>query len=180
MPETRRLRIAGFVLTAAGALLAGIGTIAPWTSTGLRGDLEGVLDLEFRGIDLVEGIVALAVAVTTLVGLVIVRRVRGDTRIRVAVGLLIAGGLLVGLPAWVALRAEARAIEEVARVVVDAVGITVEEAIDRVRTDPDLALRTETGGAWLSVAGGALVVIGAGVTLAWAVRTAQTPADEAA
>ena len=34
-------------------------------------------------------------------------------------------------------------------------GLTEEEAIRLVRTDPDLAVRTDTSGVWLSIAGGA-------------------------
>ena len=177
MPDARTLRVAGFALTVAGALVAGIGTTLVWTSTGLRTDLRGVLDVEFRGIDLVEGIVALVVAVVALAGLPLVRRLRGDARPRVAIGLLLAGAALVALPAWVALRAEERAIDEVARVVAETAGVTIEEATDRVRTNPDLAVRAETASVWPSIAGGALVVLGAGTIVAWA-RRARRGAEE--
>jgi hypothetical protein len=170
MPDPTRLRVAGFAVTAAGALLAGMGTTLAWTSAGLLQDAKGVLDIEFRGLDLSEGIVAIAVAGATLIGLVAVRRPHGGGRIRGAIGLLVAGALLVAMPSWVALRAEDRAIEEVARVVADARGLTVAEATDLVRTDPAIQVRSETSGVWLSIAGGLLVVIGAGITLAWARR----------
>jgi hypothetical protein len=178
MEDARRLRIAGFVLTAAGALLAGIGTTVTWTSTGLRRDLRGALDLEFRGIDLVEGIVALVVAGATLAGLMLVPRLRGTARVRGAVGLLVAGVALVALPAWVALRAEDRAVDELARVVADSAGITMEDATDRVRTDPDLSVRTDTKATWVPIVGGGLVVVGAGATLSWAVRSVRDPVGQ--
>jgi hypothetical protein len=178
MPDPTRLRVAGFVLTAAGALLAGIGSTLVWTTAGLRQDTQGVLDLEFRGLDMVEGIVALVVAGATLAGLVALRRLREMGRVRGAVALLVAGAVLVVLPAWVALRAEDRAIEEMARVVASTGGLTQEEALQLVRTDPDLAVDAETSSVWLSIAGGVLVVIGAAVTLVWARRRDEPLAAE--
>jgi hypothetical protein len=178
MDDASGLGVAGFALTAAGALVAGIGTTVAWTSTGLRRDLQGALDLEFRGIDLTEGIATLVIAGATLAGLVLVRRLGGTARVRAAVGLLVAGVVLVALPAWVALRAEDRAVDDVARVVADAAGITVEEASDRVRIEPDLGVRTDSRGAWVSIAGGGLVIVGAGATLSWTVRSAADPAGE--
>jgi hypothetical protein len=179
MLDPTRLRAAGIALTALGALLAGIGSTLVWVTAGLRQDTRGVLDLEFRGLDLVEGMVALAVAgATSLAGVVALRRLQGDRRIRTAVALLVAGAVLVAMPVWVALRAEDRAVEEMARVVAGTGGLTLEEAIQLVRTDPDVAVYAETSGVWLSIAGGVLVVIGAAVTLAWARRRDELLAAE--
>lgn len=178
MRDARGLDVGSVVLTAAGALLAGIGTTVAWMSTGLRRDLQGLLDLEFRGIDLMEGIVALVMAGATLFGLVLIPRLRGTARIRGAVGLLVAGVVLLALPAWVALRADDRAVDEVAGIVAEAAGISMREATDRVRTDPDLAVRTDTRGTWVSIAGGGLVVLGAGANLARALRSARGTTGE--
>jgi hypothetical protein len=172
MSDPTRLRVAGFALTAAGALLAGIGSTLVWTTAGLRQDARGVLDLEFRGLDLIEGILTLVVAAATLAVLIALRRLHGKARIRGAVGLLVAGVVLVALPVSVALRAEDLATEEMARVVASTGGLTEQEAIQLVRTDPDLAVRGDTSGVWASIAGGALVVAGAAVNLAWARRSA--------
>jgi hypothetical protein len=178
MPDPTRLRVAGFALTAAGALLAGVGSTLVWTTAGLRQDTRGVLDLEFRGLDLVEGIVALVVAGSTLAGLVALRRLRERGRVRGAVALLVAGAVLIALPAWVAIRAEDRATEEMARVVASTGGLTQEEALQLVRTDPDLGVDAETSGVRISIAGGVLVVIGAAVTLVWARRRDELLASE--
>jgi hypothetical protein len=174
MSDPTRLRVAGFALTAAGALLAGMGTTLVWTSAGLGQRARGVLDIEFRGLDLAEGFVALTVAFATLAGLAMVRRLRGSGRVRGAIALLVAGVVLVALPVWVAVRAEDRAIEDVARVVAHTGGLTIEEATDLVRRDPRLAVHSETSGVWLSIAGGSLVIIGAVTELAWA-RRADVP-----
>jgi hypothetical protein len=167
--DARDLRTASFVLTAAGALLAAGGTTVTWTSTGLGRDLSGALDLEYRGLDLVEGIAALVVSGMVLALLADVHRHRNRPGIR-AFGLLLAGVILVALPAWVAIRAKDRAVDEVAVVVARSAGITTEEAAARVRTDPDLAVRADSSGVWLSIAGGVLVTLGGVTTLVWSRR----------
>ncbi|MGH2640756.1 MAG: Trp biosynthesis-associated membrane protein [Actinomycetota bacterium] len=174
MRDERWRTAAGFALTAAGALLAAVGTTVIWMSTGLRRDIRGLLDLEFRGLDLVEGVVALVVAAMTLVGLVLLRRLRGSARVGIAVSLVACGVVLIALPVWVAVRAEDRAVEEIAQVVAASSGSTIEEATRRVRTDPELAVRTDASGVWLSIAGGVLVTLGGVTTLLWVRRG---PAD---
>ncbi len=139
MRNERWLTAAGFASTIAGAVLAAVATTTTWIATGLRRDLRGTLDLEFRGLDLAEGTVALVVAAVTLIGLVLLRRLRGSAR--VGVGVFTCGLVLVALPVWVALRAEGRAVDEIARVVAVSSGSTIEEATRLVRSDPDLAVR---------------------------------------
>jgi hypothetical protein len=163
---------AGFALTIAGAVLAAVATTTTWIVTGLRRDLRGILDLEFRGLDLVEGIVVLVVAAVALIGLVLLRRLRGSARVGMAVGVFACGLVLVALPVWVAVKAEDRAVDEIARVVAESSGSTIEEATRRVRTDPDLAVRSEAT-VWLPIVSGVLVVLGAGATLTSSVRTAH-------
>jgi Tryptophan-associated transmembrane protein (Trp_oprn_chp) len=168
---------AGSALTIAGAVLAAVATTTTWIATGLRRDLRGILDLEFRGLDLVEGIVALVVAAVTLIGLVLLRRFRGSTRVGITVIVVACGLALVALPTWVAVRAEDRAVDEIARVVAESSGSTIEEATRRVRTDPELAVRTDAT-VWLPILAGVLVVLGAGATLTASVRTAREPTED--
>lgn len=172
MRDERWLTAAGSALTIAGAVLAAVATTTTWLATGLRQDLRGLLDLEFRGLDLAEGIVALVVAALTLIGLVLLRRLRGSARVGIAVGVVACGLVLVALPAWVAVRAEDRAVDEIARVVAASSDSTIEEATRRVRTDPDLAVRAEAT-VWLPIVSGVLVVLGAGAISTSSVRTAR-------
>ncbi|MGH2640761.1 MAG: hypothetical protein ACRDGO_03575, partial [Actinomycetota bacterium] len=137
MRNARWLTGAGSALTIGGAVLAAVATTTPWITTGLRRDLRGILDLEFRGLDLVEGIVALVVAAVALIGLVLLRRLRGSAHVGIAVSVFACGLVLVALPVWVAVRAEDRAVDEIARVVAASSDSTIEEATRRVRTDPD-------------------------------------------
>ena len=158
--------MASFALTVGGALLAAGWTTITWTSSGLRRDLRGLLDLEFRGLDLPEGIAALVVSGLTLALFLDVRRRRDNPGVR-AIVLLATGLALVALPAWVAFRAEDRAVDEVAQVVARSAGIPIEEAVQRVQTDPDLAVRTDSSGVWPSIAAGVLVTLGGVTTLLW-------------
>jgi len=164
--DSRGLRVASFALTVGGALLAAGWTTITWTSSGLRRDLRGLLDLEFRGLDLPEGIAALVVSGLTLALFLDVRRRRDNPGVR-AIVLLATGLALVALPAWVAFRAEDRAVDEVAQVVARSAGISIEEAVQRVQTDPDLAVRTDSSGVWPSIAAGVLVTLGGVTTLLW-------------
>jgi hypothetical protein len=171
MPDPMRLRVAGSVLTIVGALMAGIGPTLAWTTVGLRVDTQGVLDLEFRGLDLVGGTIAFVVAVLTLGGLALSRRATGRARGRLGVGLLLAGVVIVAMPLSVAIRAEERAVESMGEVAAQTGGLTIEEATELVREDPSLAVRSELGpGIWLTLAGGALVVVGTAALLAWTRR----------
>jgi hypothetical protein len=113
------------------------------------------------------------ISVVVLALLAHVRRRRDRPRLP-AIGLLLAGLLLVALPAWAAVRADARAVDEIADVVARSAGITMEEATQRVRTDPDLSVRTDSTGVWPSIAGGVLVTLGGMTGLLWAGRD---PAD---
>jgi hypothetical protein len=174
--DPKALRVASVVLIVGGALLAAGWTTAVWVRTGLESDLRGVLDLEFRGLDLAQGIAALVVSGLTLALFVDVRRRGGEPGYR-AIALLIAGVLLVALPAWVAFRAEDLAVDEVAQVVARSAGISMEEATVRVQTDPDLAVRTDTSGVWPSIAAGVLVTLGA-VAVVWTGRRQVDPDEE--
>jgi hypothetical protein len=171
MLDPMRLRVAGSVLTIVGALIAGIGSTLAWTTAGLRLDTQGVLDLEFRGLDLIGGIIALVVAVLTLGGLTLFRRATGRARERLGVGLLFAGVVTMAMPLSVAIRAEERAVEGMAKVAAQTGGLRIEEATELIREDPSLAVRSELGpGIWLTVAGGALVIVGTAANLAWTRR----------
>jgi hypothetical protein len=76
------LRLSGFLGTALGALLLGIGSILVWVTVHDVRDANGVLDRIYKGLDLTEGKVALVVAFVLLVGLMALRgaRSRGSER----------------------------------------------------------------------------------------------------
>jgi hypothetical protein len=49
------LRAAGFLVTVAGSLLAGVGALRAWAEIGLEGNRAGVISPTYLGVDLLEG-----------------------------------------------------------------------------------------------------------------------------
>lgn len=174
--STAALRALSFGLTAGGALLAGAIANDNWVSIGFRGDVEGVLDSEFTGTDLGEGIAVLVLAGATLVALLLVRRVRMPLRMVAAAAIIAFGLAIILLPAWVALSAEDRAIEETARMVAGSTGMSTKEASNLIRTEPDLAFHVDTSLLFLPITGGVLIVLGGATTVLWVRRSDRAPA----
>jgi hypothetical protein len=173
-----KLRTLAFVLTAAGALIAGAGATTTWTSIGFRGDVQGVLDSEFVGTDLTEGIAVLVLSAATLVALLIARRAQDRVRRMAAIAIVVFGIAIVLLPTWVAIRAEDRAIDEAAEVVADTTGMSTEEAANLIRTNPDLAIEVSSGGVFIPIAGGVLVVLGGVLSVLAARGSERTPGPD--
>lgn len=164
------LRTLGFATTAAGALLAGIGATIVWISIGFHEDTRGVLDSDFTGTDLAEGVAVLVLAAATLIALLAVSRVRGRARTIAATAIVVFGVAIVLLAAWAAVRADDRAIDEAAHTIAAASELSVDEAAERIRTDPELALDVETSGVAVPIAGGVLVVLGGAMSVRWVRR----------
>ena len=95
-PPTAPLRVAGFLSTAIGGAMMGIGSLMLWVTIHDPHDVKGVLDLVYKGIDTRNGKMALAAAAVLLVGVMILRVVRsGSARKVVAIAMIAAavGGL---------------------------------------------------------------------------------------
>ena len=170
------LRAVSFSLTAAGALIAGVGATTTWTTIGFRGDVQGVLDSDIVGTDMVEGIVVLVLSAATLGALLIARKAQDPIRRVAAVAIVAFGIAIVLLPAWIAIRAEDRAIDEAAQVVADTTGMSTQEAANLIRTNPDLAIEVSSGGVFIPIAGGVLVVLGGAMSVLSVGRSDRTPA----
>jgi hypothetical protein len=76
MPPTAPLRVAGFLATAIGAAMMGAGSVMLWATIHDPHDLNGGLDLVYKGIDVRNGKMTLAAAAVLLVGLMVLRVVR--------------------------------------------------------------------------------------------------------
>jgi len=172
--STAALRALGFAITAIGALVAGIATTFVWISVGFRGDAQGVLDSEFTGTDLTEGVAVLVLAGATLVCVVIPRRVRASARLIPAAAIVAFGIAVVVLSLWVGVRAEDRAIDEAARAVAASTGMSEEEAGQLIRTESGLAIDVTTN-VVAPVVGGALIVLGGATTVRWIRRSDRAP-----
>jgi len=175
------LRLWGFLLTAAGALVLGIGCTLDWAVLGFPGDTGGALDVPVKGIDVWEGVASLAAAILALVGTLGLRFLRGvDARRALALAVVTLGALAMALAISVAMRPDARfagdeALDQVASSLAGALDIPVEEAKTQLLDELDLALEVTLGpGVWLTMAGGLLIVVGGSLTLAWAKRPDPT------
>jgi hypothetical protein len=169
------LRVAGFFFLAFGATAAGIGATREWAAIGFPADALGAADVSVRGTDVWEGKVVLLSAVVALVALVAMRISR-STATRVALGwLLVAIGVVcVVLPALAAVRAEDRfggtnGVDRMAEALSAELELPEDVVREQLAEQFDRALRVDVGpGLWLTVLGGALVIVGGVLGLRWA------------
>jgi hypothetical protein len=175
------LRVAGFLLTAAGALAVGAGPMMIWVTVGLR---EIGVESASPGLDLTEGKVVLALAVVMLIAVLVARVGTSGARTIAAVIVLLAG---IGAVATAGTfmftapsRFEAIAIDDVAERFSQATGVPFETAREQLTATSDtLGAYTETGpGVYVTLAGGGVGFIGGIVTLAWATRHTRGDAVE--
>jgi hypothetical protein len=160
-----RLRAVGFLVTVGGALTAGIGAMLTWVSVSLPGTIPEV----YLGVDLVEGTIALALAVVALVAVLASRiAATGSARRRAAAAVVVAGIALVAIAGGEALTAGGRFRDDVVRDVtsaVDGAAAPVDTAALEAAIDVRLGI-----GVWLTLAGGLATAAGGLVTRAWASR----------
>src|SRR4029077_16856334 len=151
------LRLWGFVLTAVGALLAGIAALMVWVTVGLPG--ADVLSAAYHGTDLADGRLVLTGAVILLIAVLASRFVRTrNSRIVVAL-LAITAGLLAAVVAVRFLMTASTRFTPVTSAMAKAIA-------DVTHSTPE-AVVTKFGGfttvslaPWLALAGGLLGLVG--------------------
>lgn len=94
--ESAGLRIAGFSTSVLGGLFVGLGSLLTWATVGLRSDAKGVLDSPAKGVDLLEGKVALAAGVALVVAVTVMRASRSVAFRRTLAALILVAGVLAG------------------------------------------------------------------------------------
>jgi hypothetical protein len=174
------LRLWGFLLTAIGGALAGLGALLDWATVGFPGDTRGNLDLPVKGIDIWEGKVALLAALLALIGTAAIRLMRGIRgRRSVTATIVVLGALTAALALSVMLRPEVRLGED-NRVDEIAANLAAQLGEDQEQVRAELArqfgdqLRVDLGaGVWIAAAGGVLLAVGGSLSLAWASREAE-------
>ena len=171
--EGSQLRVVSFLLTVAGALLAGIGSMLDWVTVTIP-DFPAELAPTLRGVDTAEGKLALAAAVVALIA-VLVGRVGGTDSARrgAAVVVLVAGVAIVAIGAREALTAEDRYVDDAVGEVRDVAGSlgVAEEDVDAMIDELQEAFVVDVAtGVWLTLLGGIATAAGGAVTLAWASR----------
>ena len=146
------LRLAGFLATIIGAAMLGLGAVMTWLDVPPPAGVSGNIGLNYVGLDLVGGRLAVLAAIVLLVGLMALRGAR-TRRGQKTVAVVMVLGALAGLAgAWyVLLRASSYAL-------------------------PDGPVVTKSAGLYLAAVGGVIAVVGALLDLAWAVAP-SAPAD---
>ena len=171
------LRLWGFLVTVAGALVAGIGATRDWAVLGFASDEHGALDVPVKGTDVWEGKVVLAAAILALV-LTLALRLLPPTDARRALALTVVtlGALAMALAISVAIRADARfantgGLDQIAANLARQRGLPPEEARTQLQEQYGSDLRIDpAAGLWLTSVGGTFIVVGGSLSLAWVRR----------
>lgn len=163
-----------FLLSVAGALVAGVGATRPWTL------VSGFLTPS-RGIDYIEGLIVLLLAAVILLSALAARQGRsGRARRSAALVTIVAGGLIIGIGVYAALTLPARVrTQEIDDGVADGVAHGFDAQSVRVQLEGSVSVDRQDG-IWLCIAGGALGLAGGILTLRWGNRVASTEADTSA
>ena len=180
------LRFAGFACVALGAVLAGVGATREWVAVGFASDTQHAADLSVHGIDVWEGKVVLFAAAAALLVL-LAMRISGSpgTRRGLAIGLIVLGALCIALPVVDAVRARDRfgggeGLERFVASLSVKLGLPEDVIREQLSAQLDRELRVEVSpGLWLTVAGGALLVAGGALSLAWSRRKGRAPPEPA-
>jgi hypothetical protein len=180
------LRLFGFLFTAVGGLLIALGAISDWATVVFLGG--AFPDSAAKGIDVVEGKVALGLGIFLLVAIVAMR-LAGSLGARRAIALLMTASALTVLAIGVVdiVRAQDRfggyTVDQTAKQLASDSG----QPLDKVRASVEGVIAREGSidlglGLWLVVAGGAIGTIGGLLDIAWVGqrRLAAMSADMAA
>lgn len=176
------LRVAGFLTTALGALLAGIGAVLTWVTVGIEGQAQ--LDTRSPGIDLVDGVVVLVGAGAMLIAVLASRLAGTRTARRVsAVVCLVAGLVVMATAGAFLLTANSRFDPVSSDELIGAIAMDTGVPIAEVREQLDAILDdlggfTEIGpGPSVALVGGLLGAVGGVLILAWVMREDTGPDD---
>jgi hypothetical protein len=165
------LRLFGFLFTAVGGLLIALGAISDWATVVFLGG--AFPDSAAKGIDVVEGKVALGLGIFLLVAIVAMR-LAGSLGARRAIALLMTVSALSALAIGVVdiVRAQDRfggyTVDQTAKQLANDSG----QPLDKVRASVEGVIAREGSidlglGIWLVVAGGAIGTIGGLLDIAW-------------
>jgi hypothetical protein len=175
------LRLFGFLFTALGGLLIALGAISDWATVVFQG--QAFENSAAKGIDVLEGRVALGLGVAMLVAIVSMR-LAGSIGARRLLALIVLVAALGALAIGVVdvLRAKDRfggyGLDETAAAMAEQFDVPV----DRVRADLEAEIARDGSidlgmGIWLVVAGGAIGVVGGLLDLAWVGQQRLAAAD---
>ena len=171
------LRLAGFLTLTAGGLMISLGSLVTWAKVP-------PFDTPTRGTDLWEGIVALAIGVAVLVGMVMMRLMStASARRAVAVAILALGLLAAAIAATDAVRANARFTspgqrDRIARELAAQLHLPYDEVRSRLATIYEQRFHVSLQpGLFMVVVGGLLAASGGALSVAWAARASGPRAE---
>ena len=180
-----RLRLAGFLCLAWGAVLSGIGATREWAVVGFPGDEQGAVDVSWKGTDAWEGKVVLLCAVVALMALLAIRLTRSHGARRALAILLVVLGLACAiLPILDGVRAKDRfggrnGVDRMTQVLSAELELPEDVVRKQLADQFELQLRVAVGpGLWLSAIGGVLLVAGGALSLLW-IRQREAAASPA-
>ena len=176
------LRLWGFLLSAVGALAAGIASALTWVTVGLRGQASVTTDI--RGIDIADGKIVLGGAVAILVGVIATRMVTGTARRIVAIAVVVAALVVIVVSGAFLVRAKDQfgpvdsdaLIQKIADVTgqpAAAVGAHMDQVVAQIGGFTDLGL-----GPWIALGGGLVATAGGALVVAWSRRTPEEPVPD--
>jgi len=170
-------RLAGFLTLTTGGLMLSLGSLMTWAKVP-------PFDTPTRGTDLWEGIVALAIGVAVLVGMVTMRLMgTASARRAMAVAILALGLSAAAIAAADAVRGNARFTspgqrDRIARELAAELHLPYEEVRSRLAVVYEQRFHVSLRpGLFVVVAGGLLVAAGGALSAAWAARSSTPHAD---
>lgn len=164
------LRLAGFLTVTTGGLMISLGSLSTWAKVP-------PFDTPTRGTDLWEGVVALAIGVAVLVGMVVMRLMTvPSARRAVAVAIVALGLSAAAIAAADAVRSNARFTspgqrDRIARELAADLHLPYDEVRSRLAAIYEERFHvTLQPGLFVVVAGGLLAATGGTLSVAWAAR----------
>jgi hypothetical protein len=168
------LRLAGFLALTLGGLLVSLGSLMDWATVT-------PFDTSTRGVDLWEGTITLAIGFAALLGMILMRLLRpARARHAAAVAILALGLTATALAGAAAIRANERFTspsqrDRIARALATELGLPYEEVRARIEVTFNRRFHASLDpGIFLVIAGGVMVALGGGLSVAWTAR-APTP-----
>jgi tryptophan-associated transmembrane protein len=171
------LRLAGFALTAVGALVMGVGARLDWVTVGL-GQIPNSQSVD-NGADLLAGKIALGCAIAVLILVLVGRATSGRWRIALGIVTIALAAFVAALAAWFIVGAPDHYSPVDNERLVAALAAVFKKTPDEIRaglasTIDQLGGYTHVGpGPWVVIVGGVLVIVGGVLTLRWARRLRQ-------
>jgi hypothetical protein len=173
------LRLWGFLLTVIGGVLCAFGALQVWVTPTLNGQAPQGWQ-GWVGIDLTEGLVAIACGIVLIVGILALRLVRRRSKRVVAILLIIAGMLAFAVSGAVVATASSRFTDPqtAAKQVAASEHISLAQALAKVGSGSSKLTANLKIGVFMTMLGGILGAIGGVLSVALVARNSGRDVDD--